>query len=56
MSEFENTEAMELSIEELEQVRGGSILAAVALGSACVCLAVEGIKLGRKLYRDITSD
>ena len=46
----------ELSINEMEQVSGGSVLAAIGLGTACVCLVVEGIKFGRKIYKDLTSD
>ena len=46
----------ELSIDEMEQVSGGSVIAAIGLGAACVCLVVEGVKFGRKIYRDLTSD
>jgi bacteriocin-like protein len=52
-----NTNTKELSINELEQVSGGEpvTLAAIGLGTACVCLVVEGIKLGKKIYKDVTS-
>ena len=46
----------ELSIDEMDQVSGGSVIAAIGLGAACVCLVVEGVKFGRKIYRDLTSD
>jgi len=52
-----NTNMNELNINELEQVSGGEpvTLAAIALGTACVCLVVEGIKFGKKIYKDVTS-
>ena len=53
-----NTNEMkELNINEMEQVSGGEpvTLAAIALGTACVCLVVEGIKFGKKIYKDVTS-
>ena len=46
----------ELSINEMELAGGGSVLAAIRLGTACVCLVVQGIKFGRKIYKDLTSD
>ena len=46
----------ELSISEMELASGGSVLAAIGLGTACVCLVVEGVKFGRKIYKDLTSD
>ena len=46
----------ELSISEMELAGGGSVLAAIGLGTACVCLVVEGVKFGRKIYKDLTSD
>ena len=51
-----NLSMNELSIDEMEQVSGGSVIAAIGLGAACVCLVVEGVKFGRKIYRDLTSD
>ena len=47
----------ELNPDEMEQVNGGEAvtLAAIALGTACVCLVVEGIKFGKKIYKDVTS-
>ena len=51
-----NLSMNELSIDEMEQVSGGSVIAAIGLGAACVCLDVEGVKFGRKIYRDLTSD
>ena len=52
-----NTSMKELNINELEQVSGGEpvTLAAIALGTACVCLVVEGVKFGKKIYKDVTS-
>jgi bacteriocin-like protein len=52
-----NTNMKELNINELEQVSGGEpvTLAAIGLGTACVCLIVEGIKFGKKIYKDVTS-
>ena len=51
-----NLSMNELSIDEMKQVSGGSVIAAIGLGAACVCLVVEGVKFGRKIYRDLTSD
>ena len=48
-----NINKKELTLDEMEQVNGGSVLAAIGLGTACVCLAVEAAKFGRKLYNDI---
>jgi len=48
-----NTNRKELTLDEMEQVNAGSVLAAIGLGTACVCLAVEAAKFGRKLYNDI---
>ncbi len=50
-----NTNTKELNINEMEQINGGSVLAAIGLGTACVCLVVEGIKFGKKIYKDVTS-
>ena len=44
----------ELEMDELEQVNGGSVIAGIALAAACVSLAVETAKFGRKLYNDLT--
>ena len=51
-----NTNRKELSLDEMEQVNGGSVLAAIGLGTACVTLAVSAIKFGRKIYNDIKGD
>ena len=45
----------ELNLDELEQISGGSVLAAIGLGCACVGLAVQAAKFGRKIYKDLTS-
>lgn len=51
-----NTGMKELNLNEMEQVSGsGIILAAIGLGAACVCLAVETVKFGRKIYKDLNS-
>ena len=47
------TNRKELTLDEMEQVNGGSVLAAIGLGTACVTLAVSAIKFGRKIYNDI---
>ena len=51
-----NTNTNELNINEMEQVNGGSVLAAVALIGGCACLVVEAAEFGRKIYKDLTSD
>ena len=51
-----NTNMKELNLNEMELVNGGSVLAAIALGTACVTLAVSAIKFGRKIYNDIKGD
>ena len=51
-------ESTKLDSNELEQVSSGEpvTLAAIALGTACVCLVVEGIKFGKKIYKDVTGN
>ena len=51
-----NTSMKELNLNEMETVNGGSVLAAIGLGTACVCLAVSVAKFAKKIYKDVTSD
>ena len=52
-----NTTMNELTLNEMDQVNGsGIILAAIGLGTACVCLTVEAVRFGRKIYKDIKND
>ena len=48
-----NTSMKELNLNEMEQVNGGSVAAAVSLGTACVCLVISAAEFGRKIYKDI---
>jgi lactobin A/cerein 7B family class IIb bacteriocin len=51
-----NTKKNELNLNEMEAVNGGSVLAAIGLGTACVCLGISVAKFARKIYKDVTSD
>ena len=48
-----NTNRKELTLDEMDQVNAGSVLAVIGLSAACVSLAVEAAKFGRKIYNDI---
>ena len=51
-----NTKKNELNLNEMEAVNGGSVIAAIGLGTACVCLGISVAKFAKKIYKDITSD
>ena len=48
-----DTNMKELNLNEMEQVSGGSVTAAIGLGTACVCLVISAAAFGRKIYKDI---
>ena len=51
------TNMNELSLNEMEQVNGGSVtLAVIGLVSACVTLGIGVTKFGMKIYKDIKGD
>lgn len=51
-----NTHMKEINLNEMEAVNGGSVIAAIGLGTACVTLAVSVAEFAKKIYKDVTSD